>query len=254
MRVFLTLLVISFFCSGAFAQGTPPADPEQLAQAQPAQAETVRPQGSPPTAANSSKLHQMNLMIRRQINKAIDGKPYPSLENWRPLSTREKFDQFLVRTYSPSTFAAAGVDALKCSTIKKTNSEFETGMAGFGQHYGVHLGVSETEVFFERFLVPSVLKQDPRYFRNPQLPFFKRAIYSMSRVLLTRADNGAQTFNASRIVGGAASQALADLYVPGQRQGLWPIGNRIAFDLIRDAGFNLVHEFWPDLRRKFLHR
>lgn len=196
----------------------------------------------------------MRLMIKKQINKAIDGKTYPSLENWRPLTTREKFDQFLVRTYSPSTFAAAGVDALKCSTIKKTNSEFETGMTGFGQHYGVHLGVYETEVFFERFLVPSVLKQDPRYFRNPRLPFFKRAFYSVSRVLLTRADNGAETFNASRIVGGAASQALADLYVPGLRQGVYPVIHRVTFDLIRDAGFNLVHEFWPDLRRKVLHR
>ena len=196
----------------------------------------------------------MNLLIRRQINKAIDGKPYPSLQQWRPLSTREKFDQFLMRTHSLSTFAAAGVDAFKCSTIRRTNPEYERGMMGFGQHYGVHLGVSETQVFFERFLVPSALKQDPRYFRNPTLPFFKRAIYSMSRVLLTRADNGAQTLNASRIIGGAASQALADLYVPGQRQGLWPVAHRVTFDLIRDAGFNLVHEFWPDLRRKFLHR
>ena len=196
----------------------------------------------------------MNLMIRKQINKAIYGKPYPSMENWRPLSTREKFDQFLVRTYSPSTFAAAAVDALKCSTIRKRNAEFERGPLGYGQHYGVYLGVSETQVFFERFLVPSVLKQDPRYFRNPSLPFFRRALYSMSRVLLTRADNGAQTFNASRIVGGAASQALADLYVPGTRQGMSPILNRVTFDLIRDAGFNLIHEFWPDLRRKVLHR
>ena len=196
----------------------------------------------------------MNLMIRKQVNKAIDGRTYPSVENWHPLSTREKFDVFLTRIHSPSTFAAAGVDALKCSTIKNTNREYETGIRGFGQHYGVHLGVTETEVFFGRFLVPSVLKQDPRYFRNPSLPFFKRAFYSMSRVLVTRADKGYQTFNASRILGGAASQALADLYVPGERQGLYPIVNRVAFDLVRDAGFNLVHEFWPDLRRKFLHR
>jgi len=253
MRLFLGCISICICWSLALAQGTPPMDSSQLAESQPHPGETTA-QGSPPSTFPHSAIHQMNLMIRRQFNKAIYGKPYPNLENWHPLTTREKFDQFLVRTYSPGTFAAAAVDGLKCSTIKKTNPEYERGMAGFGQHYGVYLGVSETQVFFERFLVPSVLKQDPRYFRDPRLPFFRRALYSISRVLVTRADNGHQTFNASRIVGGAASQALADLYVPGERQGLSPVLNRITFDLIRDAGFNLVHEFWPDLRRKLLHR
>lgn len=176
------------------------------------------------------------------------------MDNWHPLTTREKFDTFLSRTHSPRTFAAAGIDTLKDSTIRSRNPEYERGFTGFGQEYGVHLGVGETEVFFEQFLVPSVLKQDPRYFRNPEAPFFKRAAYSLSRVLVTRSDTGHETFNASRIVGGAASQALSDLYVPGHRQGFSPILNRVTFDLIRDGGLNLLHEFWPDLRRKLLHR
>ena len=195
----------------------------------------------------------MRGMIKKQVNQAIEGKYYPNLDNWHPLTAREKFDLFLQRTYTPRTFEAAGVDALK-DTITKPNPEYERGFMGMGQRYGVNLGVSETEVFFEQFLVPSTLKQDPRYFRNPGLPFAKRALYSLSRVLITRSDSGHQTFNASRVLGGAASQSLADLYVPGHAQGLQPILDRITFDLVRDAGFNLVHEFWPDLRRKFLHR
>jgi hypothetical protein len=253
MRVLLSCFLIYACCFLAEAQGNPPADPPRL---------TLLPQAEYPNeplaqvsvADSSSARHRMTLMIKRQINKAIDGKFYPELENWRPLSTREKFDRFLVSTHSPRTFAAAGVDALKSSTIKSTSPEFERGLMGFGQHFGVSLGVSETELFLERFLVPSLLKQDPRYFRDPRLPFFRRALYSMSRVFITRADSGHETFNASRILGGAASQSLADLYVPGRRQGLSPIVDRITFDLIRDTGFNLIHEFWPDLRRKILHR
>lgn len=191
--------------------------------------------------------------VKNEVNKAIDGKPYPSVSSWQPLTTREKLDVFLNHTYSPRTFAAAGLDALQGS-IRNPNPEYEHGITGMGQRYGVNLGIGETEIFFEEFLVPSVLKQDPRYFRNPALPFAQRALYSMSRVLITNSDKGHTTFNASRIVGGAASQALADLYVPGQRQGLHPVLDRVAFGLMRDAGLNLVHEFWPDLRRKFLHR
>ena len=62
------------------------------------------------------------------------------------------------------------------------------------------------------------------------------------------------TFNASKIMGGAASQAIADLYVPGERQGLHPIWGRVTFNLVRDAGLNMVHEFWPDIHRELLHR
>jgi hypothetical protein len=76
----------------------------------------------------------------------------------------------------------------------------------------------------------------------------------MTRVVITRADDGSETFNYSRVMGGAASQALSDIYVPGQKQGLQPIGNRVIFDMARDAGFNLLHEFWPDVRHKLFRR
>jgi hypothetical protein len=47
---------------------------------------------------------------------------------------------------------------------------------------------------------------------------------------------------------------VADLYVPGQRQGMHPIASTISYNLLRDMSMNLVHEFWPDVRKKLLHR
>jgi hypothetical protein len=35
---------------------------------------------------------------------------------------------------------------------------------------------------------------------------------------------------------------------------MWPIADRVTFDLVRDAGFNLLHEFWPDVRRKLFRK
>lgn len=224
-------------------------DPERVAQLQGAE---THAKGEPPEPVQADSLHRLTGMVKSRIKQAIDGRPYPLLQNWRPLTTREKFDVFLKHTYAGRTFTSAAIDASK-DKIKNRNKEYERGFSGLSQRFGVELGINETGVFFEQFFVPSVLKQDPRYFRDPELPFVKRTFYSLSRVLVTRADNGHSTFNASRIVGGAVSQALGDLYVPGRRQGLSPIGNRIVFDLARDAGLNLMHEFWPDLRRKLLH-
>jgi len=202
-----------------------------------------------------TKIQQMKYMVKQQVNRAIDGKPYPSLSEWKPLTARQKFDVFLHSTYSPRTFANAAIDqAADWAKGRHLNREYETGFRGVGQRYGINLATNETDIFFQRFLFPTVLKQDPRYFRNPDLPFFQRALYAMSRVLITRTDNGGQTFNSSRILSIAASRAVADLYVPGERQGMGPVGTSVSFTLLRDAGMNLLHEFWPDARRKFLHR
>lgn len=202
-----------------------------------------------------TKIQQMKYMVRQQVNRAIDGKPYPSLTEWKPLTARQKFDVFLHSTYSPRTFANAAIDeAADRARGHHLNREYETGLRGAGQAYGINLATNETDIFFQRFLFPTLLKQDPRYYRNPDLPFFQRALYAMSRVLFTRTDSGGETVNSSRILSIAASRAVADLYVPGERQGMHPVATCVSFTLLRDAGMNLVHEFWPDARRKFLHR
>src|SRR5260370_40738605 len=104
-------------------------------------------------------------------------------------------------------------------------------------------------------MLPRVmLTQGPPCFHDPWLPFGKRVLYSIRRVLITRSDSGPQTFNASKIGGGLISQALGDLYVPGRSQGLHPLADRLTFNLARDAVTNLVHEFWPEIRHKICHR
>ena len=248
-------LVFALFCGMAAAQNAPlelfGGESVQLASL------ASPPQAPMPRMMQIKALmnpQQMKALIKTQMNKAIDGKPYPTIQEWQPLTAREKFEVFLHSTYAPSTFLNAGVDVVADRVKGRNNPEYETGMMGWGQHYGIALATSETDVFFQRFLFPALLKQDPRYYRNPDLPFFRRVLYSMSRVVITRNDRGQETINASRILGGAATRAISDLYVPGQAQGMRPISNTVTFDLLRDAGMNLLHEFWPDFRHKFLHR
>ena len=250
MKRFLnSILLLVFTGMIASAQGpTPPPDAAESSSNLMAMAEA-------PLLPQPTRLEQMKYIIKARVNRAIDGKPYPSVTEWQPLTAREKFEVFLHSTYSPRTFANAAIDeAADRAKGRRLNREYETGFRGVGQAYGINLATNETDVFFQRFLFPTLLKQDPRYFRNPDLPFFQRALYAMSRVLITRTDSGGQTFNSSRILSIAASRAVSDLYVPGERQGMNPVAADVSFTLLRDAGMNLLHEFWPDARRKFLHR
>jgi hypothetical protein len=235
------------------AQGTPPMDPEQRIQLERENARRLAAQSETPGAWPASTIDSLKRVAKEQINKAIMTPAKPGLKQWAPLTPRQKFHTFLASTYAPQTFISAGFDAARAKSFSD-NAAYARGASGFAQHYGVELATNETDVFFQKFLLPVVLRQDPRYFRNPDLPFFNRVAYSMSRVIITRTDRGHNTFNASLVLGAAASQAVADIYVPGHEQGLWPIGRRIAFDLAIDSGFNLLNEFWPELRRKFFHR
>lgn len=248
MRIPIVAFLVMMGTRPCFGQGSPPVEPESAPQ------QKMCVEGTPPTMPPPGRMQHMTDLAKKQIDRAITGRTLPPVQEWQPLSAHEKFQVFLKYTYSPRTFANAAIDTLADEARHGRNVEYERSWMGLGQHYGVHLATSETDVFFERFLVPTLLKQDPRYFRNPGLPFMKRALYSVSRVLITHNDKGGETINASRILGGTASQALADLYVPGMNQGMRPIANRVAFDAARDASMNLVHEFWPDIRRKVVHQ
>jgi hypothetical protein len=247
MRSFYISLILFFTCALAFAQAPPePSEPSP---------DTLMAMAEEPLLPPPTRVQQMKSMIKMQVARAIDGKAYQSVTEWQPLTARQKFDVFLHSTYSPRTFANAAIDeAADRAKGHHLNREYETGSLGVGQRYGINLATTETDVFFQRFLFPTLLRQDPRYFRNPDLPFVQRALYAMSRVLITRTDGGGQTFNSSRILSIAASRAVSDLYVPGERQGMHPVATCVSFTLLRDAGMNLLHEFWPDVRRKFLHR
>jgi hypothetical protein len=209
--------------------------------------------GTPAAALQSGHIPQLKKMATKGFNQAIMSENSPALESWRPLTAREKFQTFLSSSYSPGIYAGAGMDAATQKFIAAPRG-YLPGWEGFGQHYGVMLANSEADVFFKSFLFPTLLRQDPRYYRNPSLSFFERVGYATTRVLIARADHGGPIFNGSLLLGSAARQALKNAFVPGERQGIGAVGTRVAWDLLRESGSNLMHEFWPDLRRRFFHR
>lgn len=247
-------LALLFLPLPALAQTPPFVTSMQMSEPEPYDAAeaALRTIPSAPALQKTGLSSRVKKEVKKGIQQAIDQSD-PAVVQWRPLTPAQKFHVFVTHTYAPSTFAGAAIDAA-ADRIENHNPGYAPGFTGALQRYGVELTTSETEVFFGKFLIPTLLRQDPRYFRNPNLPFLKRVAYSLSRVVITRNDAGHQTFNASYVLGSAASQALKDLYVPGHQQGLQPIADRLTFDLAIDAGFNLLHEFWPDIRRKLFHR
>lgn len=177
----------------------------------------------------------------------------PAKSDYRPLTPVEKLDIFYKSTYSPYTFISAAFDA----TLAHAEGDlrgYGGGVQGYGKRYGAILADAEASIFFSKFLFPWMFKQDPRYFRMAEGPVPGRAVYAVSRVFITRADDGSSTINSSRLLGRLVVKTLSNSYYPPERRGVWPTLRRTANGLISDASMALAKEFWPDVRDKLFRK
>ena len=133
------------------------------------------------------------------------------------------------------------------------NPSFGQGVGGYGKRFGTAYADFGIQNFMTEGLFPTVLRQDPRYFRRREGSGPSRLAYAISRLFITRNDSGKHQFNYSEVVGGATSLAISNAYYPDARG----VGNnlgRYAVQLSFDAASNVLKEFWPDLKRKLPRR
>ncbi len=180
-------------------------------------------------------------------NPALPEAPYV------PLSTRQKLNTFLRQTYSPYTFMSAGLSGL-LDQASGTPREYGGGLKGYGRRAGASLANTEASRFFNRFLFPTVFSQDPRYFpARANMEVGNRAVYAISRVLITRGDSGKNEFNYSEVLGDLFTASLENTYYPQTQVGFGDTMDRFSSALISTVTSNLTREFWPDVKRLF-HR
>jgi hypothetical protein len=169
---------------------------------------------------------------------------------YEPLSGHQKFNLFLQRTYSPYTFVSAAAEAT-WAQIWAQWPEYGGGMEGWGKRFGATLADTESRRFIQTFLLSTMLHQDPRYFRSQKKGFFPRGWYAATRVLVTRNDDGDNTFNSSEFLGTLFTSSLQNAYYPPGERSFGNTMNRFAGALGSDATSNILREFWPDIRRIF---
>src|SRR5439155_6840566 len=117
-----------------------------------------------------------------------------------PQTPKEKFTIAAKNSFDYSSFLLAGLQS-SINFASNAYPEFGHGAAGLGKYYYHTLLDTADENFMVAGVWPVVFRQDNRYYTLGHGGFRKRAIYAASRVLITRGDNGHNTFNASEIVG-----------------------------------------------------
>jgi len=169
-----------------------------------------------------------------------------------PLTSGQKFRlsaQYL-NLYTVFFVAAeAGINQARNSP-----SDYGQGAEGYAKRYGAGFADGLSAGFFITGVYPSLLRQDPRYYRMGDGSFSHRFIYSASRILVTRQDSGRKAFNFSEILGGFSSSALATTYYPSSERDFSNVAERAGIQFAFDAGFNVLKEFYPEIERAIFRK
>ena len=170
-----------------------------------------------------------------------------------PLSLGEKFRLATSDSFDYSSFVWTGVLAAQSYGLDQY-PEFGSGGAAYGRYYwrGFIDGVAST--YFTEAIVPALTHQDPRYYTMESGGLGHRLVYALTCVVLTKTDSGGRTFNTSEIGGNALEAALSNAYYPEQERSVSKTAENWASEIESAALNNIAKEFWPDFRRKVLHR
>jgi hypothetical protein len=194
--------------------------------------------------------------------------------NVPPLTTGQKFKVVARGSFDKVQFPWYGfLSAI--SQAENSEPGYGQGWEGYGKRFASAFADGTIENFLTSAVLPSVLRQDPRFFQSSEGGFTHRAGYAVSRIFVTRTDSGHSQFNYSEIVGSAMAAAIStNTYHPrafittrynpatnmvtyvhhassrtlSNTASVW--GSQLGYDTITIV----VKEFWPDIHRKMVKK
>ena len=172
-------------------------------------------------------------------------------DKYVPLTTKEKFKLATNDSFDPFVIPIIGMYA-GISHLQNQNPSWGQGSKGYLKRYGAAFVDSTDANYMTEAIFPALLRQDPRYFRKGEGGAAKRIAYSMTRVLITRTDSGGSMLNLSELGGNFTAGAISNLYYPQEARNIWATTRRGVQQTMYDSIFNILKEYWPDLRQKFL--
>lgn len=169
-----------------------------------------------------------------------------------PLTVGGKAEYHLTNVVAPLPvlgFTALGA-ADQLLTIPK---EWGQGWNAYGKRVASAAGSSAIRQTLA-FGLEAALREDPRYFRANSAGFWKRIGHAAESAVVCRTDSGGRRFATARIGSAFGSSFLSNEWYPDRLNtiglGFAQGGLVVGFDAVS----NIALEFWPDIRRKVLHR
>jgi hypothetical protein len=163
--------------------------------------------------------------------------------NAPPLTSRQKFYLAWKSSIDPVAFLAAGIFA----GIEQADNSFSgygQGAQGYAKRYAASYANGFISTMIGDAMLPSLLKQDPRYFYKGTGSKRSRALYAIEMSVVCRGDNGRWQANYSGIAGALAAGGISNLYYPAaNRNGAALTFENLGIGIAGAAIQNLFQEF-----------
>lgn len=159
-----------------------------------------------------------------------------------PLNAKQKFELAWKDTLDPVTFVVTGAAA----GIEQAGNEYSgygQGAQGYGKRYGASYADFATSTFIGSAILPSLLKQDPRYFYNGTGSKRSRLLYALENSLICKGDNGRWQPNYSNVFGNLAAGSISNLYYPSNDRGAALTFERAGLGIAATSGVDVLQEF-----------
>ncbi len=159
-----------------------------------------------------------------------------------PLSPKQKFELAWKTTIDPVSFGLTGAIA----GIQQAQNDFSgygQGAQGYGKRYGASYANFVAGTYIGGAILPSLLKQDPRYFYKGTGSKRSRILYAIANSVICKGDNGHWQANYSSIVGSLAAGGISNLYYPDEDRGAELTFENTLIGIGESAAVNILQEF-----------
>jgi hypothetical protein len=130
-----------------------------------------------------------------------------------PLTAKHKFELAWKSASDPITLVGVGVLAGIGQAGDRWGA-YGQGAQGYAKRYGASYANVFASTFIGGAVMPSVLKQDPRYFYKGSGSKRSRILYAVASSVICKGDNGRWQPNYSNVIGSFGGAGLQALYLP----------------------------------------
>lgn len=158
------------------------------------------------------------------------------------LNSRQKFELAFKTMIDPVSFGIAGAVA-GIQQSQNDPSGYGQGAQGYAKRFGASYAEDAIGTFIGGAILPSVFKQDPRYFYKGTGSKKSRLMYALANAVICKGDNGKWQANYSGMLGAVASAGISNAYYPSNDRGAGLVFQNALIGIGATAAANVLQEF-----------
>jgi hypothetical protein len=185
---------------------------------------------------------QINLEEKQRVLGVFPNFYVSYLADPEPLDAKQKYELALHTMVDPISFVLNGITA----GIQQADDIYSwgEGAQGYAKRYAASYGTFLTGTLLGNAVLPTLFRQDPRYFYKGSGSIKSRIFYALAMSVVCKGDNHHYQPDYSGILGGALAYGLSNAYYPApNRSGVRLIVEGTAIGIGIAGLQNVMQEF-----------